>query len=89
MRILSRSIRQLKSILRKSQGDNYAISLASRRYLSNQRPNFTYEAIQNRRLCRYAHPLWMISRSLSVEAVQVSNGGLILFRNLNIVRIKF
>lgn len=73
MRILSRSIRQLQSTLR-HQGENYALSLASRRYLSNQRSKFMYEAIQNRRIYRYAHPLSMIVRSLSVEAVQVSNG---------------
>ncbi|CAO2823057.1 unnamed protein product [Amaranthus hypochondriacus] len=73
MRILARSIRPLGLIL-KRQGDNCVIGLAKRRYLANQRFNYTCRIIQNRKNCNYAHPESILSRALSVEAVQIVNG---------------
>ncbi|XP_021731407.1 AFG1-like ATPase isoform X1 [Chenopodium quinoa] len=73
MRILARSIRQFQSILR-SQGENYAIGLARRRYLVNRSSNYKYEAIRNLQIHRYARPFFIPSRYLSSEAVEISNG---------------
>ena len=78
MRILARSIRPFRSILR-CQGEICAIGLTKRRYLANQRFNYTCGIVQNHKNCKFAHPESILSRALSVEAVQIVNGGHFLF----------
>ncbi|XP_010687669.2 uncharacterized protein LOC104901762 [Beta vulgaris subsp. vulgaris] len=73
MRILARCICQYQSILRR-QGESYAMGLARRSYLANGRLSCTRDTIQNLQVHRYAHPFNIISRTLSVDAVQINDG---------------
>lgn len=79
MRAIARSIHQFRSALRR-QTCNYSTGLVRRRkLLTNSCSGLAYELPNNASFDRFRHPLFFGSRPLSIDAVQVTNGGTLLF----------
>ncbi|KAM5554082.1 hypothetical protein ABKV19_026020 [Rosa sericea] len=80
MRAIARSIHQFRSAALRRQTCNYSTGFVRRRkLLTNSYSGLAHELPNNAKFDRFPHPAIFGSRALSVDAVQVANGGNLLF----------
>lgn len=75
MRAIARSFHQCRLALC-YQACHYSSGFVTRqKLLTNTRAVFAYQLAKNAEFDRLQHPMLMVSRALSIDAAQVTNGG--------------